>query len=230
MASSLFAQNLGQGQAHFSPFTSSQFTQLPNPDLGPEYMNQSRLMGQQEEGANYRARLAAQTSMYPYQLKQQHWQQVFPLLQSQMNSAGGGAGYFGAPTAGPAISSAPVYNGQQIQQQANLLRSHNEQETGGQVHNMNAQLGARGFANNAPLQQYMTAMYQGQGNAASTEAENNLRFQAAQANAKQVLAGQMAQEEQAANRNRERIQQGSSLLGADTSRHNALLQALAGLV
>lgn len=176
--------------------------------------------------------LQAQASMFPHQLRQQRFDQVWPWAQQQF---GGFNQLFGQSGGGqqvgtqPQIESNPIWGEQAIQQQVNARRSANDQGTAAQIRGMREDLGGRGFGSNSPLAQALATQYQMQNLATNTANERDFRFDAAQQNAQHVLRAQQALEEQYANRQMEDIQrQRNFISGLGTQA--SLLGALAGFI
>jgi hypothetical protein len=195
---------------------------------GIEYQNQSKLMGQQIGGENYRAGLAAQAAELPAQLQQSRFNSVFPWLQGQFGNFGNSGVYSpgGQSTPAPTVSVSGVYTPQQVQQQVNQSRAQNDQATQGRVRGMQQDLGGRGLGATSPLAQELGAQYQGQNLATNTSNETNLRLGAAQANAGQVLQGQQARGALWNEAQQQDIARRQVTVGA----RNALLAAISGLV
>jgi hypothetical protein len=167
------------------------------------------------------ANIAANAQMYPATLQQQRFQQVFPWLENQT----GGPAPGGLPKA-PTISTNPVLNSQQIQQQVNTQNANSDQSTATQNKAMQAGLAGRGVGAQSPLAQALTGAAQGQNLASKTANETQTRLGAATTNAQQVLQEQQAQQQQ--------YQQNQQLLinqqAPYYARQNALLAAISGLV
>lgn len=100
-------------------------------------------------------------------------------------SVGGAAAY-------PEITQKAVYTPDEIQAQVNQLRAQNTAELQGQQRQAIASAAGHGFMTGSPLTQALSTNLAGQAMASSTEAENNLRWQAASGNAQQLLAQQQA--------------------------------------
>ncbi len=174
------------------------------------------------------ANIQAEASKYPAQLRQQRFDTVFPwvtgqfsALAQQLGQGGQGGGNFG----GPQIDASPVYTPEQTQAQVNSMRAGNDQQAQSQTRQAQSGLAGKGFGSQSPLLAALQAQYQGQAQQASTQGENDLRFQAAGANATQRLKGQTAQEQQRASMAQEQNQR----LGIQAQQYSALLSALGGL-
>lgn len=169
------------------------------------------------------AQTQAEAAKYPYLLKDQHFQSLFPYLTNALSGKSdvfNGYGGNGQVGTAPQINAGPVLSNPQIQQQVNAQRAANDQKTAGAIRTQQQQMGGRGYGSRSPL-----AMELGQGLlagnlATNTANERDTRINAAQLNAQHLLSGQKAQEEQFANRQGEDIQRGqlrqgylSSLLG-----------------
>lgn len=147
---------------------------------------------------------------------------------------GGMAGHMnnGFATAGgqngtpPPISTGPVLNSQQIQQQVNQSHAANDQSTQSQTQATNNSLAGRGFGSNSPLSQALGQAAQGQNMATNTANETNTRLNAAQQNAGHLLNTQQALSNQWATGNQLDIQRRAPVF----AQQNALIAALGGLV
>ncbi len=226
---------------------------FPDPKASPGEFIHDTLKGQQQFGYQKELAAAQQASQrdiayrqaaaseLPAQLQQQRWQQMFPFMQQKFNylsnallgpngvmrnqqQGGGPSGNFGG--GGPTISAAPVFTPNQIQADVNTMRATNDQSTAGQVRDMQQRLGGRGMGAGSPLSQALTGMFTGQNLQANTAGETEKRLSSAQANAKQVLAGQTAQEQQFASRQQEQIARET----AARQQQTALFSALAGML
>lgn len=127
------------------------------------------------------------------------------------------------------INTNPIWNPQQIQEQVNQSSANNWQQAGGQERQLAGTLGGRGFGSNSPLYQALSTNLGAQTRNTNTQAENSLRWTAAQGNAQQVLAAQQAE----AQRQQGLAGLATGLYGTDVGaamgQQNALLQALTGM-
>jgi hypothetical protein len=173
--------------------------------------------------------MQAEAAKYPHILKQQRWQQLFPFAQGILGQAQGGQynQYAGGWPVGqqPNISDAPVYNNQQIQEQVNASRAGNDASLASRQRANNQELSGRGFGSRSPLAMMMNQAMFGQNLAANTQAENKLRFDAAGANAGQVLKAQSAREGQYASRQQEDIERNKVRSSLITSLFGSLMGA-----
>ncbi len=188
-----------------------------------------------QQGYNNQQRIAqigADASTVGARLQQDRFNQVFPYLRNELGGTGGsgqgGFGYQGQGQVGtqPQISDAPVYNEQQIQQQVNSQRAGNDAAAASQQRNVRQQMSARGYGANSPLAMELGVGIGNRNLQANADAERQLRFDAAGANARQVLGAQTQREAQFANRQQEDIERNKTY----QSRYNAVLAALSGLV
>lgn len=92
----------------------------------------------------------------------------------------------------PDITIGPIWNDQQIQGRVNASRAQNDLGTAGKARSLAESTAGRGFGNNSPLYQELVGNLYANNLAANTSAENDLRWNAAQGNAQQVLASQQA--------------------------------------
>lgn len=218
-----------QTQQKQQSFDNSQLQQqlgFSREQLGAETAGRQQALNSQQRIAQ----INADASRYPADLQQSRFNAVFPFLSQQLGGGGGdgSSGYKGQGQVGnqPTISAAPVYSENQIQQQVNSSRAANDQQTAGAQRQMQQQMSARGYGSNSPLAQELGVGLQNKNLSANTDAERQLRFDAAGANSKQVLAGQQAQEGQFANRQQEDIERNKVY----QSKFNALIAAMGGLV
>lgn len=174
------------------------------------------------------AELQKEAAELPAQLQQQRFAQVFPWLQQQyglLTTGSGRADVNAELPPAPAVSASPVYSPQQLQGQVNQMKANTAAQSATNTRNMQADLAGRGFGANSPLAKELAAQYQGQALAANASGENNLRFQAAQANAQQVLDAQKAQ----AGLYGSQLGYLGQIRSAKLQQQNALLSALAGM-
>jgi hypothetical protein len=189
-------------------------------------LQERKLAAGQREGQLEAARIGANASMYPHQLKQERFDTIFPWLQgqlgsfqSQMATAGGQSG----PS--PEITVGGVYNPQQIQQQVNSARATNDRTAAGQMRRQSQDVAGRGFGSSSPLLMAMNGMTQANNMATNTDSEREIRMGAAQQNAGHVLNTQQAREGQFASRQREDIERRKPIWNT----YNNLLGSLVGL-
>lgn len=88
---------------------------------------------------------------------------------------------------------APIWSDQQIQNRVNLTNAKLGAQTQQNINDTYQNLGRYGFATNrSPLAMSLANQAQGRGNMAGAEAENNLRWTAAEGNAAQTQRAQLA--------------------------------------
>lgn len=176
------------------------------------------------------AKTQADASMYPAKLRDQHFQQLFPMLSKGFGALGGGFGSpataGGASGQGPAISAGPVWNPQQIQQQVNSSRAQTDASTQTQQKATGEQAAGRGFSSQSPLTLALQGQEAGQGMATNAQNQNQIQWGAAEGNSKSLLAGQQAREGQFASRQQEDIQRRLPYF----QQQNALISALGGMI
>lgn len=181
------------------------------------------------------ANIQADAAKYAPGLQQQRFDTVEPYLINALQGFGGTTGSGGSTAAytgqgqvgtAPQIDATGVYTPAQIQQQVNGTRAQNDQQTAGQVRQTNQKLAGQGYGTNSPLAQALGMGLQSQNLATNTGAEQQLRFNAAGANASQLLQGQQAQEAQFANRQQEDIERNKTR----ASQYSALLGVLGNIV
>lgn len=167
--------------------------------------------------------------------RQGKFNSVFGLLNGQLGnnnpSALLKAFYPGGGPVGqaPRIDAGPIWNQQQVQQQVNSAHATNDQTTAGNIRDQQASAVGRGFGMGSPLLQELGAQQQAANLAANSDAERNIRWNAAQGNAAQTLKGQTAKEGQYASRQSEDIQRKTPIIGGYFGSRNALIGALAGI-
>lgn len=152
-------------------------------------------------------------------------------MQRDFSYYHGGVG--GAPASFPGVTPSPVWSPEMIQQRVNQMRAQNSTDAGGQLRQTSQRLSGAGFQANSPLYQELAGGIQGRALAASSSGENDLRFQAAQGNASNILKGQqLALDTASASSADERARRAMGLAARAqdieglTSQQNALLQAL----
>lgn len=190
--------------------------------------------GMQTSAQTQQAQIAADASKYPYQLRYQQFQQLFPMYQQGFdtlnNAAKGGAasGVANPNMSGqPAINAGPVYNQQQMQRQVNQGNAQTDAATATQQRLNQQQNAGRGYSSNSPLLAMLNQSAQMGGNASKAQNEQALRFNSAQANSDQLLKGQTAQEQQFSNRQQEALQRQQNLFNFQSGLFNALGNAMA---
>lgn len=144
-------------------------------------------------------------------------------LQGQMASfqqVGGKA----APL--PGITVGGVWSDPQVQQQANAMRARNDQGAATQQRDIQTQMAGRGFSSRSPLLAALQAQVGASNRAANSAGERELRWDAAQGNARHLLNTQVARQNQWAQAEDSDIRRRQLQM----SGYNALLGALTGLV
>lgn len=182
-------------------------------------------MGAQRDAA----RQATETARLGQAQTQGRFNAGYDLVTKQLAQAGNWmGGYRGNGPQGnqPAISDAPVYNEQQIQQQVNAQRAANDQSLAGRLRESQSQLAGRGFGSRSPLSMALEQGFANANLAQNTANERDLRLGAATANSNQVLKAQTAREQQYASRQQEDIERGKAYSGMI----NPLISALLGAV
>lgn len=160
--------------------------------------------------------------------KMNRFNQVYGLLNGQLGKFGNGGVYSagGQNSPAPPITTGPVLNPQQIQQQVNQSSANVDRSTATNIQHSNGDLGGRGFGSNSPLQMMLNQAAQNSGLATKTGNETNLRLNAAGANANHLLNSQQALSNQWEQGNQLDINRRAPVIQQQT----ALLGALAGLV
>lgn len=129
-----------------------------------------------------------------------------PLQRSKFDTAGIASRVGGRSGPSPEITVGPIWNDQQVDQRVNQMRAVSDQSTAGNIARMGQSTAGRGFGQNSPLLQALTAQSQGANLAQKTGAENDLRYNAAQGNRKMVLDTQKARSDQFSDRMAEDIE------------------------
>jgi hypothetical protein len=168
------------------------------------------------------ANLQAEASKYPHLLKQQRWTQLFPHVQGILGQAGNINDMYsgGGLDKSAKVSEAPIYDNQSIQEQVNATRAQSDASAVSQRSALSRQLAGRGFGSRSPLGMMMNQSIMGQNLMGNTAAEQQLRFNARQANAQHVLDAQKANVERVAGYNQQETERGRTRSG--------LLQGLFG--
>jgi hypothetical protein len=202
---------------------------LSQSEAGAQAEANQTLANSQERSSEKNAQTAAQAAMYPATLANNRFNQVYPWLQGQFGqlsqSLQGGGGSFAPVNGGPQINTGPVWTPNQIQQQINGQTAQNDAATAGQVRQTNQQTAGRGFGANSPLAQALGVMAQGQNQATNANMAQQTRWNAAQGNAQQQLAGQGLQEQQY----EAQQQQQTGRMGIAAGSLNALLASLGAM-
>jgi hypothetical protein len=158
---------------------------------------------------------------------QARFNSVFPWLQGQMSSLMGGMATAGGQSGpSPEITVGGVWDPQQVQQQVNSARAHNDQATQTQSRLAASQAAGRGFGSRSPLTMALQGQLQNQNMAQNATAGREIRWNAAKGNADQRLKSQTAREAQFSNRMTEDIERKKPVFGT----MNAMLSALGGMI
>ncbi len=190
---------------------------------------ESRLAAGRNQTQLDAARIGADAATLGARLQQQRFDTVFPWLQSQIGSFMSNPNFAtagGASGPSPEITVGGVYNPQQIQQQVNASRAHNDQAAQTQMQSQAQQTAGRGFGSNSPLLQALQGQTQANNLATNTDNEREIRMGAAGQNAQHLLGTQQAREQQFSSRQREDIERRKPYWAYQTS----LLGALAGMI
>lgn len=205
----------GQGVIQGSPVAGT----VPT---GGEYLGLDPSAVVAADAQKYASDNAKIAAMFPAQLAQSRFNQLFPWIQSQWDVNGGSGG--SQVGTQPHITTSGVYSPGQIQQQVNTSRANTDRSAAGQMQQNRAKTASSGFGANSPL--LMALNNQTSNNALQTNVGNeaSIRQNAAQQNAQQMLSGQTEAENQFANRQNEQIKRAQVATGYRSS----LLGALAG--
>lgn len=174
----------------------------------------------------------------PWNYKQGVFDKVSPLLMGLLGNGASPTGnqfglVGGQNTPQPPITAGPIWTPAQIDQQVNSQRANNAASASGQQQQLQRQLAGQGFGSNSPLLTALSAGAQNQRMAADQQADLDTRFNAASGNAKQLLAGQQAEESQWADWNQadiQRRQAANQAAGITNNYNSSLIAALAGMI
>lgn len=194
-----------------------------------QYMYGQRGTGDMiDKGPSQAAQDQMNLAHVPVDAQMSRFNAILPLLTGQLGQLGNGGAFRagGENTAPPPISAGPTLNPQQIQQQVNQSNANVDKSTASNIQHSNESLGGRGFGSNSPLARALEQGYQNNGLATRTGNETNLRLNAAQSNAGQLLNSQQALSNQWATGNDLDIKRRQPYIQQQT----ALLGALAGMV
>lgn len=160
--------------------------------------------------------------------KMSRFNQIYGLLGGELGRLGQPGAFTagGTNTAPPPISTGPVLNDQQVQQQVNQSRAATDQATQGTQQRNSASLAGRGFGSNSPLAFALNQSAANQGLQTNVNNETNTRLNASQMNAGHLLNSQQALSNQWQQGNQLDIERRKPYLQQQT----ALIGALAGLV
>lgn len=176
--------------------------------------------------------LQMQLGLAPTQLEREKFGAISPYINSILGglTGAGGGGMFGqvggAPPPMPAITAAPVYSQQDTDRAVNSAKANNAQQTATQNRDLATRLGGQGFSSRSPLLASIQASNQMAQLGADASAENNIRFGNAATNARQLLAGQQAQQGQWSDFNDQDIRRRQTQMSGVAS----LIGALGGLL
>lgn len=168
--------------------------------------------------------LSFRASMAPVEFARDRFNSVLPMFQTALAGGGDAERVGGQNTPTPGVTVGGVYSPQQVDEQVNAARARNAEETATQQRLAREQGAARGMSSRSPLAAALDQRFASGRMAADADAERQIRFDAAGANARQQTAseglrGQLWNQENALDiQRRQTAQQG----------RNALLAALAG--
>lgn len=137
------------------------------------------------------------------QRRQFNWRtsQVWPFLRYELwpwakNFAARSATAGGKSPFGPEITVGGIWNPQQTQQQVNAMQAGIAESTASRIREMQGRVAGHGFGANSPLAQQLAQGYQNQALGQQVGGERDIRLQAAQANAGQLLRTQALRQQQ----------------------------------
>ena len=177
----------------------------------------------QREQADKNREAQLRLGMYPEQARMERFSAIYPLLTGLLGNVNSQVGGQSPPS--PEITVGPVWSNQAVQQRVNAQNAANQQAGATQERLQRRQAAGRGLASSSPLLAALGQQTQQGVLSANTAGERELRTQARQDNASQVLRSQQAREQQFASRQQEDIERRRTLSGTT----NALIAALAGL-
>lgn len=149
-----------------------------------------RKMQQDEAEKDRKLRLQMQQNeLAPVNARLSWVQSLLPGLMGSFSQVGGQA----RPQ--PDFTPSPVYTDQQMQQQVNAARGMNDARTATQQRLMSQQFAGRGIGAFSPAQQAMSRSLAMGNMRANAEAEREIPFQAAQANADSMFRGNQLQQQ-----------------------------------
>lgn len=179
---------------------------------------QNRLFVGQQNDANRANQMAM--ARLPIDFAQYKFNTVWPTVQQTLGNFQSGFMQPGGQSgSGPHINAGPIWNQGQIQQQVNQTRAFNDQATNNRIRQMQQQMAGRGMGATSPLSRLLGANMQAQNIGQNAQAGTDIRWNAAQGNATQVLNAQKAQENQYASR-----------MGEDIERRKAYTTGLSGIL
>jgi hypothetical protein len=221
-------RNQGAADAYQDRLTRDRQNRFASDQAGRDFDRSLSLQREGDASDRDIARINADAGTLGVRLQQDRFDQVFPYLRDALGQGESQSGYQGQGPVGtqPAIDADRVYTEQQTQQQVNAERAGNDAATASRQRQLSQQMAARGYGSRSPLAMELGVGLQNANLQANTDSERQLRFDAAGANARQLLSAQTAREGQYASRQQEDIERGR----VRTSRYNAMLNALAGLV
>lgn len=217
------------GMSYVSPYMNSALGGSPG-NLGNVLMPSA--YGQSQTNLGNAQASAVHDQLQGTQLQEGNKMARFGKVYGLLGGVLGHLGNGGALTPGgsngtpPPITTGPVLNPQQIQQQVNQSNANVDKNTATNIQHSNQDLGGRGFGSNSPLAAALQMGYQNQGLQTRTGNETNLRLNAAQANSGNLLNTQQALSNQWATGNQLDINRRTPYIQQQT----ALLGALSGLV
>lgn len=130
---------------------------------------------------------------------QRQFNQQYGTLSGILSGYGSGDNYArvgGQNTAQQAIDTSPIWSDQQIQQRVNAARAQNDASAQSQAQQAARTMSGQGFSSASPILAALQGQTYNTNRAANTQAENDLRWTAAEGNKAHVLAAQKAAEDQ----------------------------------
>lgn len=111
---------------------------------------------------------------------------------SLLQETGGTPMNFGQTSPFPDVTVGGVWSPQQVDERVNTMRAQGDLGLAGEQRRLRERTAGRGFGSNSPLAQEMAQNMAAQNYAANVQGENDLRFNAADVNAKHLLETQKA--------------------------------------
>lgn len=128
-------------------------------------------------------------SLAPLDFKKSVWNQISPLVTALgQGGAGDRVGGAGAPQ--PGVTVGGVWSPQQVDQQVNAAKSNNAMSAATQTRAAETGAAGRGFGANSPLLMALKGQIGAATMGANADADRQIRWDAAQGNAKQQLASE----------------------------------------
>ena len=187
--SNQFADNYGTNQSLQSSFNNSD---SESSSVGGSWQD-SKSSSESASGSAWSPeQLARIASLYPQLLSEYMAYGKQTPFASLLAQIGGAPTPFAANAAFPGITTGPIWGENQIQGRVNSVRAQNDAAAASQARKMGESTVGRGFGTSSPLYQELVGNLNAQLLGTNTQAENDLRWGAAQGNATHRLATEQA--------------------------------------